>query len=642
MIMSLLTVTNNSAINALANDDKSEHLLISANSPWRYLKTIKLNIDHWNQNRFDDTNWPVGNSGFGYGDDDDRTRLDSMQGNSDKLLIRKTFSISDLTTLTQLHLYIRYDDAFIAYLNGYEVARSGVYKKAFKEEIDDHEAKEFELFTIKSPLKYLHEGDNLFAVVGFNRSIDSSDFSIEPVLSTVEIENPELPISLTKTQWHSDLDYLQSALSDQSSYVLMGKLDYEFAFQKLKTDHKNHFNGLAFARELQKMIAQIGDAHADVNVAMDDVNDRYLPFVPADSSIGVVAINSDLTGFIDPDYPKLLSIDGLPVEKWLAVAAGYVPQSSKQLIRYQSFRQLRSIDRLRTELERPGSPSVEFTLSTVDGLQQKSLNLKTSKQRLPSAKVKLGKSAVLEGDIGYMRIVSMYDSAAAVVSLMQQLKDTKGLIIDVRNNRGGYYDILQALYGFFIADNSPPYVSNIAAYRLSSRFDEDHLHYRPTFRLTHKTWSKPQQKAIQKANRNFEPQWELPAGKFSEWHYMLLGKSADYAQFHYQQPVVVLSNPASFSATDGFLSAFADLPQVTLMGQASGGGSGAKKRLRLPNSGIEIALSSMASFRPNGKLYDTNGVEVAVTLIPEPSDFISASDSVLEKAVKFLEQNINP
>ena len=122
---------------------------------------------------------------------------------------------------------------------------------------------------------------------------------------------------------------------------------------------------------------------------------------------------------------------------------------------------------------------------------------------------------------------------------------------------------------------------------------------------------------------------------------MLLGKSVDYAQFHYQQPVVVLSNPASFSATDGFLSAFADLPQVTLMGQASGGGSGATKRLRLPNSGIEIALSSMASFRPNGKLYDTNGVEVAVTLIPEPSDFVSASDSVLEKALKFLEQNLN-
>jgi len=74
----------------------------------------------------------------------------------------------------------------------------------------------------------------------------------------------------------------------------------------------------------------------------------------------------------------------------------------------------------------------------------------------------------------------------------------------------------------------------------------------------------------------------------------------------------VLSNAAYFSATDGFLSAFGELPQVALIGQASSGGSGATKRFQLPNSGLEVKLSSMASFRSNGKLFDGNGIAVDI------------------------------
>jgi hypothetical protein len=45
----------------------------------------------------------------------------------------------------------------------------------------------------------------------------------------------------------------------------------------------------------------------------------------------------------------------------------------------------------------------------------------------------------------------------------------------------------------------------------------------------------------------------------------------------------------------------------------------------------------MASFRPNGKLYDGNGVEVDIEVHPDPTYFIvGGQDDVLRTAIKFL------
>lgn len=631
-----VVISDRGGFSAFAQTTRAVHTLIPAGAQWRYLAVRKIKDDDWNELSFNDSNWSLGNSGFGYGDDDDRTVLDSMRGEFDKLMIRRKFEVENLNTIKQLYLYMRFDDAFIAYLNGQEIARSGVIRQLFTDKIESHEASGHEFFTIINPLKFLRQGENLLAVAGFNRSLDSSDFSIEPVLASIELDNPELPLHLSKDQWYADMDYLQARLEDQSSYLLLGKFDYKKAFRQLKNDYRDDAGGLELAQELQKIIAQIGDAHAGIEVRLDDLDDRYLPFVPADTSVGVVALNSGQSGFVDKDHPLLVAIDGLPLGKWLGIAANYVPQASPQLIRYQSLKQLRSIDRIRAELNLEQSEIVEITLQSLDGSSSRTVRLKTAGERLSNATLDLGDSGILDENIGYLRISSMYGSASDVFNSMMKFKNTDGLIIDVRDNRGGRYEILQALYGFFVADTAPPYVSNIAAYRLSSRFDGDHLHYRPTYRSNYEGWSGEQQASIKKAMSIFKPEWEIPEGKFSQWHFMVLGKSPGMNQYHYRQPVVVLSNAASFSATDGFLGAFADLPGVTLIGQPSGGGSGATQDFRLPNSGIEVALSSMASFRPSGRLYDGNGIEVDIELMPEPEDFLGKSDAVLENAIDRL------
>jgi C-terminal processing protease CtpA/Prc len=80
------------------------------------------------------------------------------------------------------------------------------------------------------------------------------------------------------------------------------------------------------------------------------------------------------------------------------------------------------------------------------------------------------------------------------------------------------------------------------------------------------------------------------------------------------------------------------LPQVTIVVDPSAGGSGATRQFRLPNTGLLIALSSMASFRPNGKLFDGNGIEVDVAVKPRIEDYISNVDTVLERGIGVINE----
>ncbi len=47
----------------------------------------------------------------------------------------------------------------------------------------------------------------------------------------------------------------------------------------------------------------------------------------------------------------------------------------------------------------------------------------------------------------------------------------------------------------------------------------------------------------------------------------------------------------------------------------------------------------MASFRPNGLLYEGRGIQPDIVMEPEPRYFIGQSDAVLEAATKTLRTN---
>ena len=91
------------------------------------------------------------------------------------------------------------------------------------------------------------------------------------------------------------------------------------------------------------------------------------------------------------------------------------------------------------------------------------------------------------------------------------------------------------------------------------------------------------------------------------------------------------------SASDVILSAVKGLPNVTLIGESSMGSSGARVITTLRNSGLDLYLSSMASFQNNGLLYDSNGVEPDIHLVPNAEYYLqNGPDRVLRYAVQHV------
>lgn len=189
----LANVEFNSLLSAEGNlfeeyQPRLDDVLIPRFSTWAYRKGTSAPPSGWRNLDFDDSSWPRGESGFGYGDNDDNTYFGDMRQTDDNpgyatFIIRKKFAIFDLENLEALILKVDYDDGFVAYINGREVARENILGTNYRAiAADNHEAGEFEEFDITSKKAFLQEGVNVIAIQLHNYRLTSSDASLIPEL----------------------------------------------------------------------------------------------------------------------------------------------------------------------------------------------------------------------------------------------------------------------------------------------------------------------------------------------------------------------------------------------------------------------------------------------------------------------------
>jgi hypothetical protein len=140
----------------------------------------------WTQVGFADTGWMDGVAAVGYDQGDEylphfTTDLgDFMDGVHTTVYIRIPFTLAEELTINRLTLLIKYDDGFVAYLNGVRVAgRNAPADPAWDSEAtatnDDSVAVFFEPIVITDELTV---GQNVLAIHGLNRGLTSSDFLI--------------------------------------------------------------------------------------------------------------------------------------------------------------------------------------------------------------------------------------------------------------------------------------------------------------------------------------------------------------------------------------------------------------------------------------------------------------------------------
>lgn len=111
----------------------------------------------------------------------------SMYGVNPSAYLRCEFEVTDPRSLVQLILQMKYDDGFIAYLNGQEVARQNVtgaaaWNLAADQPRPDEDVMEFQIMDVSQHLPLLVPGTNVLAIHGLNASAADDDFLILPRL----------------------------------------------------------------------------------------------------------------------------------------------------------------------------------------------------------------------------------------------------------------------------------------------------------------------------------------------------------------------------------------------------------------------------------------------------------------------------
>jgi hypothetical protein len=120
----------------------------------------------------------------------------AMLGHNASAYVRVPFDVADPKALDFLKLRLKYDDGFVAYVNGTEVARrnapdSPAWDSAATREHADVEAIRYEEINLTDHLGLLSSGRNVLAIQGLNAGREDPDFLILPELEGVSMMDGE-------------------------------------------------------------------------------------------------------------------------------------------------------------------------------------------------------------------------------------------------------------------------------------------------------------------------------------------------------------------------------------------------------------------------------------------------------------------
>ncbi|MEA3450941.1 MAG: S41 family peptidase [Bacteroidota bacterium] len=196
-------------------------------------------------------------------------------------------------------------------------------------------------------------------------------------------------------------------------------------------------------------------------------------------------------------------------------------------------------------------------------------------------------------DVGYI----YYSSFMNMVNqddlnyIFEKFENHKGLILDFRNNGGGA-------------------ILNIFA--IANRFTDTEINV--AYEI-HKNGPKHED--------------------FTEKEYHTLTPIEDAES--YTKPVVILTNRLCYSATNFIVTLMRELPNVTIIGDKTGGGGGIPSYTELSNGWI-IRVSTSRLFTLDGFNVE-NGVEPDIKIDQNDTDTNNGIDTILEEALNFIRNN---
>ncbi len=204
---------------------------------------------------------------------------------------------------------------------------------------------------------------------------------------------------------------------------------------------------------------------------------------------------------------------------------------------------------------------------------------------------------------------------------LEQLKDCKGFIVDVRNNGGGHSDNADAFSQAFIQGEfqtgKVKHAIHIGAYKAwgvgndPSKYDmNDPLEKKIYDICTHNMFE-------EEISTAFFPNCPLTL----------------------DQPVVVLENAATGSSSENMLINFDNIGRATIVGVPSYGSTGNPLFIKMPRGGAAGICTRRYTY-PNDKEFINIGIQPHIFADLSRDDMINGRDSVLDKGLEVLRKKL--
>jgi predicted phosphodiesterase len=229
----------------------------------------------WRRVAFDDSSWLSGPTGIGYGDGDDATTLADMTNAYLSVYLRLRFDVPSPAAIAGLELNVDYDDGFVAYLNGVEVARRGLSGEPvpFSARADDHEASHQPASPIEAiPLcdaeELLVTGTNVLAIQVHNSALSSSDLTMIPELDAIPrdppSDGPYLQLARPDSvlvRWHTNVP--GGSTVEYGPYEVPASFPLSFSNAAPVTDHQVLLSGLSPGSHYSYRVGGDGEVRSD-------------------------------------------------------------------------------------------------------------------------------------------------------------------------------------------------------------------------------------------------------------------------------------------------------------------------------------------------------------------------------------------
>ena len=429
----------------------------------------------------------------------------------------------------------------------------------------------------------------------------------------------------------ADLDYLYEIGKEIYCYWDQKKemygVDWEELYQTARGEMEQAETTADYFSVLYRFMAGVKDVHVNVwSRENRELKPYFFPLSFREIGGKIIIYNISPDAFLgDPGMDRgdiVLAINGEAVERVIDRMARYRSGSTPRMVRRQAIRWLNVHMPFGTV---PTKNSV-LTILTKDGFYReveipwliydfsKDLTRKDDAWKITDEV----EAKIFPNNIGYLRIGSMmsgdedavsYDNYIEyVVSQLQMLLNTDGLVIDVRGNGGGWGDVGDAILAHFI---DQPVVKMRASPRLSKAV------------LIKRPW----------VSADFQPD-PATKGVFAKWEEIEIAPVEEALRYH--QPVVVLLNADCFSACDTFVDSLSSNALATMIGEASGGGTGQPLEITLPSELAQARFSVMRGLSNWGWFLEGRGTVPNWAVGLTRQDVINNYDSVLAKGYNML------